>query len=562
MGAYKVEYVPGSATIEENTSRLVGLYQLGQIVAGRYRLEEKVGAGGCGVVFRATQLEMNRQVALKLLVPQHTSSDKDIARFRREARITASLEHPHTVRLYDFGHTENGVPYTVCELLEGKSLEQVVVEEGPLPVERVVHIATQVLGALGEAHERGILHRDIKPDNIFLTQMPGREDYARVLDFGVAKPLPGSELDGTQLTGESTIIGTPAYMAPELITGDPIGPYSDIYAVGLVLAELLMGHMVFDAALQMEVLRDQLIDNPAPLPREIEQCALGPTIARAIQKIPSKRYASAAEMLFDVERCLSDTAQLGINTAPGYDELRAPGPVPGPLVTPTPGVPVESMSAGAQLPAMIGGLPDTEYLTPATSASGSFASTSKPKRSPTLLITVLVLGGILVGLLGVAGWMAWRWLAAQEEPRPSAVAAVEQEPAAPAQAPAPVAPPPLTVPMPVPIPVLVPQEPVADPPLDPSTIRQRITQAGWTVTDSHGESTNPDFDWERHLASQGSERATVNVYIYRDAAKAAAGEAMLRRQNRAVARRDLVVVYVYREVTDQVAWQLLHLIIN
>ena len=276
-------------------------------------------------------------------------------------------------------------------------------------------------------------------------------------------------------------------------------------------------------------------------------------------------------MLRDIEACTANVDPTLGTTAPGFTELRSAAPMPGTLDS-LPSGSVSNPLIGAESPALASSN-DAPLHEGGTNKGRSAqpAPNPRPRRSRALLVTVLVLGALLVGLSAVGTWMISSWMSERETATNERVVLAVPGPSPstpPVSAPAPVTSTPVPIPMPMPIPVPVPREDapsppqVQDPPLDPATIRQRIIQAGWTVSDTAGDDSHPDFDWHRHLAQQGSERATVNVYVYRDADKAAAGEAMLRRQNRAVARRGLVVVYVYRETTDQTAWQLLQLLIT
>src|SRR5688572_23444445 len=198
----------------------------GAVVAGRYRVEELVGRGGFGMVFRATQLNLGRAVALKMLLPELLVG-KSLERFYREAQLAQRLEHPNCIRVYDVGDAD-GYPYIACEFLRGRPLDELLHEQGPQPVPRVARIGIQVLKALMEAHSLGIVHRDIKPSNIMLCDYAGEPDFVKVLDFGIAKQL--SETDAPAITAFGGLVGTPAYMAPEQVKTGVVGPGTDLYA--------------------------------------------------------------------------------------------------------------------------------------------------------------------------------------------------------------------------------------------------------------------------------------------------------------------------------------------
>src|SRR5262245_57203157 len=161
----------------------------GDAVAGRYRIDALLGRGGFGVVYSATQLPIGRPVALKMLLAEALAEADGVIRFRREAELAQRLSHPNTVRLYDFGETEQGLPFIAWELLRGRSLEAILMEDGALPPVRVARIAGQVLKALMEAHALGVVHRDVKPSNVFLSDFSGERDFVKVLDFGIAKGI-------------------------------------------------------------------------------------------------------------------------------------------------------------------------------------------------------------------------------------------------------------------------------------------------------------------------------------------------------------------------------------
>jgi serine/threonine protein kinase len=225
-----------------------------------------------------------------------------LERFAREAALVQRLEHPNTVRLFDYGTTEQGLPYIVFELLRGRTLEQEL-ERGTLTPFRVGRVASQVLKSLMEAHALGIVHRDIKPSNVLLVDYSGETDFVKVLDFGVARNV---KVEGEKpgITHDGQIIGTPSYMAPEQVRGGAVGPEADLYALGLVMAEATIGSRIYGEGSAMEIWMKQTSSEPVPLPHLVTSSALGPVIVRATRKLASERYPSAEEMLGDVERAL------------------------------------------------------------------------------------------------------------------------------------------------------------------------------------------------------------------------------------------------------------------
>ncbi|HEX6241706.1 MAG TPA: serine/threonine-protein kinase, partial [Polyangiales bacterium] len=212
---------------------------VGQTIAdGRFDVIEKLGEGAMGQVYRARQVAVGRMVALKLIHVDAVRSTETAARFQREMKLTARIEHANTVRVYDFG-TWQGQLYLAMELLRGKTLRDELATAGRFPLARIVHIARQVLRALAAAHSEGIVHRDLKPENIMLLDQYGERDLVKVLDFGIAKSF--DEPEEVRMTGAGAIIGTPAYMSPEQAMGQRVDPRSDLYSLGIMLFEMASG---------------------------------------------------------------------------------------------------------------------------------------------------------------------------------------------------------------------------------------------------------------------------------------------------------------------------------
>lgn len=265
---------------------------------GQYVLDDKIGEGGMGVVYRAHHAMLRRATAIKLLTGTTAQS---AARFEREVRITARLTHPNTIAIFDYGRTPEGTFYYAMEYLEGISLEELVREHGPQPPARVVHLLLQTCGALEEAHEAGLVHRDIKPANVMLTERGGMQDVVKVLDFGLVKEITNAD---PSLSAVNTIVGTPHYMSPEAIV-DPvkIDARADIYGVGATAFFLLTGELVFDGASLVEICSKHLHEAPdapsrrrAGLPEALDRVVLA-----SLAKKPEERPASA-EALADMLR--------------------------------------------------------------------------------------------------------------------------------------------------------------------------------------------------------------------------------------------------------------------
>jgi hypothetical protein len=253
---------------------------------GQYLLEQKLGEGGMGTVFRAHHGLLKRPTAIKLLSPERNAPE-DMDRFRREVQMTAKLKHPNTVTIYDYGRTEDGTFYYAMELLDGVTLLEIVEAEGFLPEARVIHIMRQCAMALDEAHQMELVHRDIKPNNIMMTQQGGVHDVTKVLDFGLVKSV-GSDPDTTK-TWTEAIIGTPRFMSPEQILDPPsVDPRSDLYALGAVGYYLLAGRFVFDGSGAIEICAQHLSAIPEP-PSVVAGRQVHPELERIILQCLEKK---------------------------------------------------------------------------------------------------------------------------------------------------------------------------------------------------------------------------------------------------------------------------------
>ena len=221
---------------------------LGVTLDGRYRLDAVLGEGGMGAVFRATQLAMDRKVAVKLLKPHLTSDEAALHRFAREARATLKVDSPHAVKILDFGVTPLGDYYMVLEYLDGRTVQRELEIDGPFAPARVAHIARQALHALGAAHGQGLIHRDVKPDNLLLMRAGGDPDYTKILDFGVAKLMQGAAADRSQLalTAAGMVFGTPEFMSPEQACGQELDGRSDLYSLAVTMFVMLTGTTLFE----------------------------------------------------------------------------------------------------------------------------------------------------------------------------------------------------------------------------------------------------------------------------------------------------------------------------
>jgi serine/threonine-protein kinase len=272
---------------------------------GQYSLEEKIGEGGMGMVYRASHAMLRRPTAIKLL-PADRAGDANLVRFEREVQLTAQLSHPNTVAIYDYGRTPEGVFYYAMEYLDGLNLEELVRRGGPVPAGRVISILSQVCGALAEAHGRGLVHRDIKPANVILTERGGEPDVAKVVDFGLVKPLASNSAAMT-MSASTVLTGTPLYMPPEAMNAPEVAdPRSDLYAVGAVGYFLLTGHPPFEGATVFEVIGHHLHTTPAPpstrtanaVPPDLEA-----VILQCLRKTPQERPRDARALRQALEHC-------------------------------------------------------------------------------------------------------------------------------------------------------------------------------------------------------------------------------------------------------------------
>ncbi|MFO0553211.1 MAG: protein kinase [Polyangiaceae bacterium] len=269
----------------------VSTWALGAVIGGRYILEGLLGKGGFGAVFKAREMRTREHFAVKILTRAAMAQPDAVARFRREAELAAALRNESTVRVVDWGDAGNGTPFIVFELLTGRSLEDLVEKEGALQAERALFVTLALLGSLEEAHARGIIHRDIKPGNVFLCDNPpGR---IKLLDFGVAKSTLATV--GEALTTEGLVVGTPAYMAPEQISGGAVSPATDLYATALVLAEMLTGKAVYDDS-PLVVCAQKVRLLPPPFADVLLGSPFGALLVRATQPDPAARYASVADL--------------------------------------------------------------------------------------------------------------------------------------------------------------------------------------------------------------------------------------------------------------------------
>jgi serine/threonine-protein kinase len=271
---------------------------------GKYTLLEPIGRGGMGVVYRARHALLRRETAVKVLKPENETDREAVARFEREVHLTTRLTHPNTIAIYDYGRTRQGEFYYVMELVRGLSLETLVRTHGPQPAGRVIHLMRQVAGALWEAHDAGLVHRDVKPENVMVTCRGPVADFVKVLDFGLGKD---SKAPDPHLTQADMVVGTPLYMSPEQLRRQPLDGRADIYSLGTVAYFLLTGTDVFTGGSSFDIGMKHLEQDPEPPSRRLGvriAPSLEQIVMRCLEKNPASRYADAGELLeaLDVAR--------------------------------------------------------------------------------------------------------------------------------------------------------------------------------------------------------------------------------------------------------------------
>lgn len=271
---------------------------LGILFAGRYRIDEEVGRGSFGVVYRSFDVETEQDVAIKVLHPEADADPTLRHRLRREAKLTAEMKSPHCVRVRDVAETTEHRTYVVMELLRGEELSLRMAREKRMSPALVIEIAKQALEAIGEAHDLGVVHRDLKPHNLFLCD-DGTKLDVKVLDFGIAKVAGRSDGGGlsesARLTVHGNILGTPVYMSPEQCRGEFPAPTSDLYSLGVVLYEMLVGKPPFDDPSPVGLLVKHNSEPVPPLPADVARLPIGHAVMRALEKDPALRFPSAAE---------------------------------------------------------------------------------------------------------------------------------------------------------------------------------------------------------------------------------------------------------------------------
>jgi len=372
-----------------------------EILDGQFKILQKIGSGGMGSVYKASQPAMNRMVGVKILHPKLNTRKDLVSRFRREARAMSHLTHPNSTKVYLYGELDDGSLYIVMEFLEGKNLNQTVRADGPFPVGRALPILIQVCGALDEAHKQGIIHRDLKPENIFICQQGTLKDYPKVLDFGLAKVTeremrPGSII----LTQEGMVFGTPEFMSPEQAQGNALTPASDIYSLAVILYEVLTGKLPFDAKGALEFIQLHVHGKPIPINERVPGLKFPPllwqVIARALEKKPEDRFATAADFAAAM-KAVAD----GKTVLPRELQPRAPLPDVAPAMPDAPG-------KGSKVPAPSPSAPAVRTPKPATVRGGAvqaLGSLPPPRKQSLGMLAVVALLCLAIGAGAMIGVM-------------------------------------------------------------------------------------------------------------------------------------------------------------
>ncbi len=316
--ALEAETIAGSAVasvlqgvLDDRKNTPVSL--IGVELDGRYRVERLIGEGGMGMVYLARHIVIEKPVAIKVLRAEVAADEAVSKRFVQEARAASRIGHPNIVDVTDFGTTKSGLTYQVMEFLEGQTLTKLIRTTQPLPLTRTLGIVAQMARALGAAHDKGIVHRDLKPDNIFLVQRDGREDFVKIVDFGIAKvPPSGDDEKEARLTKVGTVFGTPEYMSPEQAAGrDDVDLRADIYSVGIILYEMLVGKVPHKGETTVSTLAMQILDDAAPF-NEVKPDLrvsedLESVVMRTLEKDREKRFQTMQELLDALEEATSKT---------------------------------------------------------------------------------------------------------------------------------------------------------------------------------------------------------------------------------------------------------------
>jgi serine/threonine protein kinase len=376
---------------------------IGKVIADRYRIVEQIGEGGMGAVYLAEHLTLHKQVALKVVHAEHAKNPELATRFSREAMATSRIEHPNVISAIDFGTLPDGTAYLAVQLVRGPTLTRVLAAEGPLPWARAVAIASQIADALSAAHGHGIVHRDLKPDNVLLQYLDDGGELVKVLDFGVAKfsseaSLP--KMASPAVTQIGFIVGTPGYMAPEQALGTNADERSDLYSLGVILWECIVGRPLWVASDLQRLVERQLVENPARLRASSPDATIPPLLDDLVVRLLSRRASDRPSDAAAVRDALREFLTLA---AEEHQRWRT-----GARPVPTSVRPDKPLSVRPPLPLRhskgpISPVPGTRSGTPKSGTSAAARPTGVSSRPPRLLVrhsrAAWVFSGLLAAIL-------------------------------------------------------------------------------------------------------------------------------------------------------------------
>jgi len=353
----------------------------GKLLNNRYLVEDKLGEGGFGAVYRATQTQMNRKVALKVLHAKMAKDPQVVGRFKREAQASSLLRAPHTVQVYDFDQSPDGLMYLAMEILQGRSLHAILAQDGPLPPARLYGVMDGIADSLGEAHGHGIVHRDIKPENIYLETRP-TPDFVKVLDFGIAKIVSGEGLGGSSgpaLTAAGQTLGTLEYMSPEQLMGAQLDGRSDLYALGILSYEMVTGALPFICKTPGEMITAHLKTMPPPPSQMAPNRGIPPLLDQVILKLLAKkrddRYRDTTELRAELARLMR--GETGAASAASS--------------------PASSSQSSAQSPVMVASSQPTRNA-PSTDRVPPIAAPAEPAKSGVSRGTIFLVAGLVLAV--------------------------------------------------------------------------------------------------------------------------------------------------------------------
>jgi serine/threonine protein kinase len=462
----------------------------GSVLDGRYRIGHKIGEGGYGEVYQATELNLSRPVAVKVLHSVAMMHDNAVSRFEREAQLAKQLEHPNTVRLLDFGHTPERVPYIVYELLRGKTLMDVINVTGKLSSERTALVGMQVLRSLIQAHGRGLVHRDIKLSNIFVCDFSGTHDHVKVLDFGIAK---SRDSDHAPLTMVGDMVGTASYMAPEQVRGEPVTPATDLYSLGLTLAACIHGTTIVKGTTPAMTALMHASEQPVEFPPSVINAPIGPALLRATQKSPHDRYASAAEMLAHMEQL----NQLAATPQAAHQQITQPSAhLPKPVAVPMQSTPPTHVPMAA----------------PMTAPMTTPMPTGAPPRDDRPVVLIAIMAALALVLIVVGGGVA-AWLIVRAPQRPAKPSSTKHNPRDARSGSAPDAKPLDSSPA-------LPPGNVSQ--LTARKLERKLTKRGWRLVSEHHEREPHIEYWVYNVRRERAGLGVISLSRYPDSIRAKA----------------------------------------